>query len=86
MNFENACRICYQYFMEKENVGIGEIRDCGEFWIFFHYAEEFEYGLPPMIIYKNDEIPIEVTFQMFLQLSEVIQTGKVIDVPNQYKK
>lgn len=34
MNFVSACKFCYKEFQE-DDASIGEIRDCGEYWIFF---------------------------------------------------
>lgn len=83
MNFISACKFCYSEFQE-EHAGIGKIRDCGEYWIFYQKCDADEYGTVPIIVYKGDKQPIAMTFDLFLKLAPEIENAPIIEVPKEF--
>lgn len=86
MDFQSACRFCYKDFKEDYNTGIGTIKDCGEFWIFYKKPidDVTEYGSLPIIVYKDDREPIYMTFDKFMELIEQIENSPKIEVPKEF--
>jgi hypothetical protein len=84
MTFDMACTFCYSHFKKEYDGGIGNIQDCGEYWIFYKKTEETEYGVLPIIVYKGDKQPIEMTFAISLKLSGDIDKATDVPVPAEY--
>jgi hypothetical protein len=79
MTFDSACKFCYDNFKKEYKAGIGNIQDCGDYWIFYINTDETVYGILPIIVYKSDKQPALMTFEVFLKLSNDIE--KAIDIP-----
>lgn len=85
MTFEMACKLCYENFKKNHNVGIGKIQECADFWIFYKSSTEVDYGFLPIIVYKSDEHPVYMTFNLYLELSDILKIAKEKTVPVKYK-
>ena len=84
MDFVSACKFSYSEFQEYD-AAIGKIRDCGGYWIFFPKGKADEYGLVPIIVYKDDKQPIFMAFDQYLKLASNIEKAPVIEVPEEFK-
>lgn len=83
MTFDSACKFSYEKFQE-DNAGIGEIRELDEGWIFYKQTDEMEYGTMPIFVYKEDKHPIQITFDIFLEMADRIASARKIEIPNKY--
>lgn len=83
MTFQSACDFCYNEF-QKDNSTIGSISDCGDYWVFYKKNDEVEYGSLPILVYKTDELPIFLAFNMMLEKADEIEKATEIKVPEEF--
>lgn len=53
ISFEKACEIAERELLEEESIGISQIRESDEFWIFLGWYEEVRYGTSALGIRKE---------------------------------
>lgn len=86
MTFERACEFCYNNFKTEYGVGIGWIEDFDDFWVFHKHSDKVEYGVLPIIVYKDSRYPEPLTFELSLELDDKMKDGLEIEVPIKYQK
>lgn len=78
MTLEQGITFANEIFKERYNLKVGKIIECHNFWILYSDSFEVDYGLLPIIIYKNNRVPEDLNFQKMIELSEEIDKGKII--------
>jgi hypothetical protein len=84
MTFDAACKFCYDIFKEEDNSCIGSIKEYEKYWVFYKKCEVVEYGILPILVYKEDKHSILLTFDKLLELSEEMENSVELEVPSKY--
>lgn len=84
MTFEEGCKLSYDIFKKEYGTGIGCIKKCSDFWVFGRKSETLEYDSLPIIVYKEDKQPEYLTFDMLLELADVLDKAEDLEVPEIY--
>ena len=84
MTFEDGCKLSYDIFKKEQNVGIGNITECKDFWLFAKKTEVIEYDSFPIIVYKGDKHSEYLDIELFLKLKPEIDKGVQVPVPEIY--
>lgn len=85
MTFHSACRFCHDEFKKKYDSGIGNIQECRDYWIFYRKANEPEYGILPILVYKSDRQPVLLSFDLYLEHQDEIEHAIEVDVPKEFE-
>lgn len=78
MTLEQGVKFADEMFKERYNLSVGKIVECSDFWVIYSDSKELDYGLLPIIIYKNSRPPEDLNFGKLIELHEEIDNGKVI--------
>lgn len=78
MTLEQGTKFADEIFKERYNIGVGKIIECCDFWVLYSDSSEIDYGLLPIIIYKNSRLPEDLNFEKMIELSEEIDKGSII--------